>query len=74
MIFGEYPCCEGPLAIAIPDKCPAFVQEECPHCGAKVWHRLSRIDPESYTEDEFFKVYKVDFDKKSIERLDGKPV
>lgn len=53
MIFGDYPCCGGRLALAVPDQTPVFAQEDCPHCGAPVWHRLSRFLPESWTEAGF---------------------
>jgi hypothetical protein len=60
MIFGDYPCCGGFLSIQVPEKTPVFQREECPHCGKVVWHRLSRIDPESWTEKDFLKEYAVD--------------
>ena len=47
MIFGEYPCCGGDLALSMPDKSPAYMPEDCPHCRAKVWHRLSRVESAS---------------------------
>jgi hypothetical protein len=66
MIFGSYPCCDGGLAIAVPDKTPAYLPESCPHCGAKVWHVVSRIDPISYTEADFLKRYHVDFETQTV--------
>lgn len=66
MVIGEYPCCGGPFSIAVPDKTPAYFSEDCPHCGAKVWHKLSRVDPESWTEKAFFAEHDVDFGAKII--------
>ena len=60
MVIGEYPCCDGPFSAAVPDKTPAYFSEDCPHCGAKVWHRLSRVDPESWTEADFLELHVVD--------------
>lgn len=69
MIFGDYPCCNAPLAIAVPDKTPVYFRELCPTCGVPVWHRLSRLDPESWTEVEFLKEFRVDEATKSIHPL-----
>lgn len=66
MIFGSYPCCSGSLGIAMPDKTPVYWPEDCPHCGAKVWHRLSRVDPQSWTEAEFLAEFEVDEATKMI--------
>lgn len=66
MIFGDYPCCGGALCLTVPDKTPVFEREECPHCGAVVWHFLSRLDPVSYTEKEFLAQYDVDAATKKI--------
>ena len=47
MMIGSYPCCEGDLWIPMPERTPAYAPEACPHCGAKVWHRFSRLEPKS---------------------------
>lgn len=60
MIFGEYPCCGADLAIPMPERTPKYLPETCPKCGAKVWHVLSRLSPESFTEDEFLRRHEVD--------------
>ncbi len=67
MIMGDYPCCDGPLCLAVPDRpLPAFLPEICPHCGAKVWHKFSRWDPISWTDEEFRKLYDVNDETKQI--------
>ena len=55
MIFGSYPCCDAPSQMAMSDS-PGFVRESCPYCGAVVWHWLSRIDPQSWTDDSFLRM------------------
>ena len=60
MMIGEYPCCNGALWIPMPDKTPAWAREQCPHCGATVWHKLSRVDPTSWTEEDFLAEFDVD--------------
>lgn len=66
MIFGTYPCCDGSLCIAMPDKTPAYFPEDCPHCGAKVWHRLSRVESMSWTEADFLLEYEVDAENRKV--------
>jgi hypothetical protein len=73
MVFGDYPCCGGELAISIPERTPAYSAESCPHCGAKVWHRLSRIDPQSWTEADFLAEYEVDEGAKTIKERNPVP-
>ncbi|HRE44831.1 MAG TPA: hypothetical protein PKY87_12805 [Terricaulis sp.] len=74
MIIGEYPCCDGHLFIPLPDgiSLPAYEREKCPHCGAVVWHKHSRIDPESWTEAAFLAEHNVDEETKQITRKDGR--
>lgn len=72
MIFGAYPCCDGSLALGVPDKTPAWLQDDCPHCGTPVWHRISRLDPESWTSDEFEAIFDIDYENRLITRKDGK--
>lgn len=68
MIIGEYPCCHEPLMMALPDgvQLPVFFSENCPNCGAKVWHRLSRASPESWTEENFLAKFDVNSETKVI--------
>ena len=68
MIFGDYPCCQGSLAIVVPDRCPVYFSEDCPHCGATVWHRLSRLDAESWTEADFLAEHDIDYETRIIKR------
>ena len=68
MIFGSYPCCNGPLALTLPDETPILEREICPHCGVKVWHLLCRVGPQSWIESEFFKEYQVDEATKTVRK------
>ena len=67
MIFGAYPCCGAGLQMEMPDE-PAMMPEDCPHCGASVWHLLSRVSPQSWTAAEFDRLFTVDHETKTIER------
>lgn len=69
MIVGHYPCCGEDFMIGVPENAPGFVREECPHCGSAVWHWLSRLDPESWTEAEFLEKHTIDPETKSVTRL-----
>lgn len=66
MVVGEYPCCDGYLMIQVPDITPAYHRELSPHCGEAVWHKLSRLDPESWVESDFLKIFDVDYNTRSI--------
>jgi hypothetical protein len=72
MILGEYPCCDGPLCIVLPDAdLPVYSPEICPYCGVKVWHKFSRVDPESWTDDDFRKEFDVDEEKRHVLPREG---
>jgi hypothetical protein len=73
MIFGSYPCCGVQLCIAMPKSGPSYMPEACPHCASKVWHRLSRIDPQSWTEAEFLAEHEVDDAAKTIMERNPQP-
>jgi hypothetical protein len=73
MIFGEYPCCSGDLNIAMPDTTPAYAREECPHCGAVVWHKLSRIQSTTWIESDFLELYTVDAETRKITEKNPAP-
>ena len=69
MMIGEYPCCDGPLMIALPDgELPKVAHDICEHCGAKVWHHFSRVDPKSWTDEDFLKEFEVDEEARSIKK------
>lgn len=66
-MLGEYPCCDGPLMIAVPDvDLPKFKPDTCEHCGAKIWHKFSRLDPVTWTEEDFLQEYDVNEETKKI--------
>ncbi len=66
MILGSYPCCGAALSIGLPDgRLPQMMKEECPECGEIVWHKLARLDPQSWTEEDFLKEYDVDEETKA---------
>lgn len=69
MMIGEYPCCGELLMIKLVDgKLPKFGKEKCPNCGAIVWHRFSRLDPQSWTDDLFRELFDVDEEAKTIKK------
>jgi hypothetical protein len=73
MMVGEYPCCGAPLCIELPEETPAYAPEDCPACGAKVWHRFSRVNPMSWKEDDFLAEYIVDGFSRTIEERNPPP-
>ncbi len=66
MIMGEYPCCNGDLCLSMPERTPTAAPEACPHCGARVWHVFSRLEPVSYTEADFLTRYQINEETKAI--------
>ena len=68
MMIGSYPCCDGNLWIPMPDKTPAYAAEDCPHCGAKVWHLFSRVNPTTWTEADFLAEHDINHETKIITR------
>ena len=64
--LGEYPCCGGALFLSWDEESFGYAPEDCPHCGAKVWHRFSNYQPESWTEEEFLKRHSVNHETRSI--------
>lgn len=66
MLLGHYPCCGGELMLALPDRVPCYEREICPHCGATVWHYLTRLDSRSWTEVEFLRSHAVNQDTKAV--------
>jgi len=55
----------------MPEKTPAYLPEDCPHCGAKVWHRLSRVESMSWTEADFLAEHDVDMEARKITAKPG---
>lgn len=66
MIIGQYPCCNGELCMQMPERTPVYFREECPHCGAPVWHKLSRVESMSWCEADFLEIYEVDAEAHTI--------
>lgn len=73
MILGSYPCCGASLAIKLPEQTPVYFSEPCPACGKIIWHRLSRVDPESWTEEDFLLEHIVDPETKTIQLRNPPP-
>lgn len=65
MIFGTFPCCNGAYSFAIPEgqSLPVYFKENCPHCEAVVWHKISKWDPMTWVESEFLEEFTVNDDK-----------
>lgn len=75
MISGSYPCCDGDLTLSVEGiDTPVIQREICPHCGALVWHKLSRLDPESWTDVEFRKFYDVNDETKVAKPKGYEPI
>jgi len=61
-----YEGCDGFFATALPERTPIYDKQTCKLCGRVVWLKLSRWDPEAYTEESFVARYQVDEATKKI--------
>ena len=66
MIFGTYPCCNGTLALDMPERGGGYAPHDCTHCGAKLWTRFSRLRPETWTDADFRREFMVDDEKRTV--------
>jgi len=68
MISGECPYedCDEPIFIPCADKCPAFQKIICEKCKRVFWEKHSRINPEGFTEEDFYKKYEVNEETREI--------
>lgn len=72
MMIGSYPCCEGTLFMGMPEvKLPVYGKEDCPHCGAEIWHLFSKAVPTTWTREDFLAEHDIDPQTKIITRKDG---
>lgn len=69
MICGSFPCCGEPFATEMPDGGPFYAEDVCPACGAKIWHKLSRVDPQSWLEADFLAEHTVDPVTRVVEEI-----
>lgn len=62
-----YPDCDGTVWEALPEgRLPVFAEHTCETCKRVVWTKFSRIDPMSWTKDDFFKEFRVDLETKTV--------
>lgn len=73
MISGSFPCCNAPLLIEMPSGGPFYAEEACPACGAKVWHRFSRVVPQSWLESDFLAEHTVDPVTRAVAEINPPP-
>ena len=70
MIIGECPYnnCNEPLMIGVEDgaQLPAFYPHYCEGCKRKIWTKMTRIDPASWTEEDFLRDFNVNEETKNI--------
>ena len=61
----------GFLGFAVPDRTPAYALVQCEKCGRDVWCRMSRVDPEAWTREQFEAEYEVNEGTREIKRRDN---
>ena len=56
-----YEGCTGVFLTELPDRpLPAFVRDVCEECHRVVWRKFSRVDPQAWTEEDFFAKFTID--------------
>ena len=55
-----YEDCDGLICEPVPDHTPAYALFACETCGRDVWYKFSRVDPESWTREEFERLHTID--------------
>jgi len=74
MNFGDCPYCNDFTGFfEVPEKTPAFAKVQCQSCGKEIWYRLSRIDPQSWTIEDFEKEFIIDHENHRIQERNPKP-
>ena len=69
MIIGECPYCDQTNMTICAPECPTFSKRICDGCGKEYWLRHSRIDPKSYTAEDFEKIYRINEETKTLEKI-----
>lgn len=60
------------MALGLPDATlPRFARHQCEECGEYIWTWLTRINPQSWTEEGFNANFVVNHEEKSIEIREG---
>ena len=68
MNFGDCPYCDGFMGMfEVPDRTPAYAIVQCGECGKDVWYKFSRIDPQSWTVEDFEEEFNIDHATMKIE-------
>jgi hypothetical protein len=70
MIHGNCPYkdCEEDFLVDIEgvENLPRYWRHKCEACDQTIYTKLSRIDPESWTEEEFNRLYEINWETKVI--------
>lgn len=69
MIIGSCPYndCKGEVFLGCDDwKMPSLYKHFCEDCKRAIWTKITRVDPQSWTEEEFLRNFVIDEENKSI--------
>jgi len=61
-----YDDCTAILMVEVPERTPAYAIVQCDECHRDVWYRLSRIDPQAWTPEDFLAQHDIDHETKTI--------
>ena len=74
MILGECPYegCHGDVFLGCDDwKMPSFYKHECEECKNWIWTKITRVDPQSWTEEGFNEHFTINEETRSIKEKEG---
>mgnify|MGYP001424709772 CR=1 FL=1 len=66
MIFGSCPYCDHAFTVGVPDQTPVYWKHDCEGCSKTIWTKVARLDPQSWTVEDFEQVFEIDTDKNTI--------
>jgi transcription elongation factor Elf1 len=74
MNFGDCPYCNDFTGMfATPDQTPSYAIVKCESCGKDIWYKFSRINPESWTIEDFEEKFIIDHVTHQIKERNPKP-
>lgn len=74
MIIGgcPYEGCDGDVWLGCDEwPMPSFYRHTCEKCGKNIWTKITRVDPQSWTEEGFLSTYEIHEETKSIKEIDN---
>jgi len=72
MIIGSCPYnkCKGRIWLGCDDwHMPSLYKHECESCKQTIYTKITRVDPQSWTLENFLKLYQIDEETKTVKEI-----